>query len=122
MEKINSCTEDKQLFNFLNIDSILNRLGFNICSKGYIYYRDLIKNSSKFNLDEIKLIDLYSLTSKNFNKPEKQIIKNIENLFTRLNLDKFKTNFPDVFKLDFDYIYTTPKNLLILISNLQKLY
>ena len=122
MEKINSCTEDKQLFNFLNIDSILNRLGFNICSKGYIYYRDLIKNSSKFNLDEIKLIDLYSLTSKNFNKPEKQIIKNIENLFTRLNLDKFKTNFPDVFKLDFDYIYITPKNLLILISNLQKLY
>lgn len=122
MEKINSCTEDKQLFNFLNIDSILNRLGFNICSKGYIYYRDLIKNSSEFNLDEIKLIDLYSLTSKNFNKPEKQIIKNIENLFTRLNLDKFKTNFPDVFKLDFDYIYTTPKNLLILISNLQKLY
>lgn len=122
MEKINSCTEDKQLFNFLNIDSILNRLGFNICSKGYIYYRDLIKNSSEFNLDEIKLIDLYSLTSKNFNKPEKQIIKNIENLFTRLNLDKFKTNFPAVFKLDFDYIYTTPKNLLILISNLQKLY
>lgn len=115
MKKVNNCTKDEQLLTTYHIDSILNRLGFNLSSNGYIYYRDLILLSLEFNLDEIRLIDLYSLISQKYNKPISIISQNIKNLFSRFNLKKFETNFSFVFGLEFDYIYTSPKNLLLLI-------
>lgn len=118
MQKVNSCTKDEQLLTSHNIDFVLNALGFNLSSKGYIYYRDLILFSLNFNLDEIRLIDLYALISKKYNKPISIIEKNIKNLFSRFNLSKFEQNFKKIFGLDFDYIYTSPKNfLMILISS-----
>ena len=53
MQKVNSCTKDEQLLTSHNIDFVLNALGFNLSSKGYIYYRDLILfswYSDKFKL------------------------------------------------------------------------
>lgn len=114
MQKVNSCTKDEQLLTSHNIDFVLNALGFNLSSKGYIYYRDLILFSLNFNLDEIRLIDLYALISKKYNKPISIIEKNIKNLFSRFNLSKFEQNFKKIFGLDFDYIYTSPKNFLII--------
>ena len=122
MKKVNSCTKDKILLMPNKIDSILNRLGFNLCLRGYIYYRDLILFSLNFNLDEIRLIDLYTLISQKYNKPTTIIKKNIENIFTRFDIQKFESNFKLEFNLDFDYIYTTPKNLLILIINKELLH
>lgn len=115
MQKVNSCTKDEQLLTSHNIDFVLNALGFNLSSKGYIYYRDLILFSLNFNLDEIRLIDLYALISKKYNKPISIIEKNIKNLFSRFNLSKFEQNFKKIFGLDFDYIYTSPKNFLIIL-------
>ena len=115
MQKVNSCTKDEQLLTSHNIDFVLNALGFNLRSKGYIYYRDLILFSLNFNLDEIRLIDLYALISKKYNKPISIIEKNIKNLFSRFNLSKFEQNFKKIFGLDFDYIYTSPKNFLIIL-------
>lgn len=115
MQKVNSCTKDEQLLTSHNIDFALNALGFNLSSKGYIYYRDLILFSLNFNLDEIRLIDLYALISKKYNKPISIIEKNIKNLFSRFNLSKFEQNFKKIFGLDFDYIYTSPKNFLIIL-------
>ena len=115
MQKVNSCTKDEQLLTSHNIDFVLNTLGFNLSSKGYIYYRDLILFSLNFNLDEIRLIDLYALISKKYNKPISIIEKNIKNLFSRFNLSKFEQNFKKIFGLDFDYIYTSPKNFLIIL-------
>lgn len=115
MQKVNSCTKDKQLLTSHNIDFVLNALGFNLSSKGYIYYKDLILFSLNFNLDEIRLIDLYALISKKYNKPISIIEKNIKNLFSRFNLSKFEQNFKKIFGLDFDYIYTSPKNFLIIL-------
>lgn len=114
MQKVNSCTKDEQLLTSHNIDFVLNALGFNLSSKGYIYYRDLILFSLNYNLDEIRLIDLYALISKKYNKPISIIEKNIKNLFSRFNLSKFEQNFKKIFGLDFDYIYTSPKNFLII--------
>lgn len=115
MQKVNSCTKDEQLLTSHNIDFVLNALGFNLSSKGYIYYRDLILFSLNYNLDEIRLIDLYALISKKYNKPISIIEKNIKNLFSRFNLSKFEQNFKKIFGLDFDYIYTSPKNFLIIL-------
>lgn len=115
MQKVNSCTKDEQLLTSHNIDFVLNDLGFNLSSRGYIYYRDLILFSLNFNLDEIRLIDLYALISKKYNKPISIIEKNIKNLFSRFNLSKFEQNFKKIFGLDFDYIYTSPKNFLIIL-------
>ena len=115
MQKVNSCTKDEQLLTSHNIDFVLNALGFNLSSRGYIYYRDLILFSLNFNLDEIRLIDLYALISKKYNKPISIIEKNIKNLFSRFNLSKFEQNFKKIFGLDFDYIYTSPKNFLIIL-------
>lgn len=117
MNNLNSPTKDEILLMPNKIDSILNRLGFNLCLRGYIYYRDLILFSLNFNLDEIRLIDLYALISQKYNKPISIIKKNIENIFSRFDLQKFELNFKSEFNIDFDYIYTTPKNLLILIIN-----
>ena len=115
MQKGNRCTKDEQLLTSHNIDFVLNDLGFNLSSRGYIYYRDLILFSLNFNLDEIRLIDLYALISKKYNKPISIIEKNIKNLFSRFNLSKFEQNFKKIFGLDFDYIYTSPKNFLIIL-------
>lgn len=96
MQKVNSCTKDEQLLTSHNIDFVLNALGFNLSSKGYIYYRDLILFSLNYNLDEIRLIDLYALISKKYNKPISIIEKNIKNLFSRFNLSKFEQNFKKI--------------------------
>ena len=117
MKKVNSCTKDEQLLTSHEIDFTLNALGFNLSSRGYIYYRDLILLSLNFNLDEIRLIDLYSLIAQKYNKPICTIKQNIKNLFLRFDLSYFENNFKDIFGLDFNYLYTSPKNLLILILN-----
>lgn len=118
MQKVNSCTKDEQLLTAKKLDYILNKLGFNLSTRGYIYYRDIILFSLNFNLDEIRLIDLYTLTCQKYNKPISIIKQNIKNLFLRFDIKKFENNFNKIFGLDFDYIYTSPKNLLTLIINL----
>ena len=91
MNNFNSPTKDEILLMPNKIDSILNRLGFNLCLRGYIYYRDLILFSLNFNLDEIRLIDLYSLISQKYNKPCSIIKKNIENIFNSLSKQSTKS-------------------------------
>ena len=106
------------------LDITLSKLGFNNITKlGFTYYKAAIILSLSIPEDDIILKDIYLLVAEKFNRSPKKIKKNIDNLFNQINIDTFIFNFKSVFKINFEYTYTTPKNLLILlIILLKKLY
>lgn len=124
MHEINTCTNDEQVDISSLLDITLSKLGFNNITKlGFTYYKAAIILSLSIPEDDIILKDIYLLVAKKFNKSPKKIKKNIDNLFNQINIDAFIFNFKSVFKINFEYTYTTPKNLLILlIILLKKLY
>ena len=121
MNEINTCTNDDQVYISRFLDITLSKLGFNNITKvGFIYYKEAIIISLSIQEDDIILKDIYKLVAKKYNKPFLKIKKNIDNLFNQINITTFKSNFKSVFKIDFGYTYTTPKNLLLLILFLLK--
>ena len=121
MNKLNTCTNDEQVDISCFLDITLSKLGFNNITKhGFIYYKAAIILSLSIPEDDIILKDIYTLVAHTYNKPFSKIKKNIDNLFNQVNITLFKENFKSVFKINFEYTYTTPKNLLILLSILLK--
>ena len=124
MKEVNTCTNDEQVDISCFLDITLSKLGFNNITKlGFIYYKTAVILSLSIPEDDICLKDIYMFVAQRYNKPFLKIKKNIDNLFNQINIIAFKSNFKSVFKIDFEYTYTTPKNLLILlIILLKKLY
>lgn len=124
MYEKNTCTNDEQVDISSLLDITLSKLGFNNITKlGFTYYKAAIILSLSIPEDDIILNDIYLLVAEKFNRSPKKIKKNIDNLFNQINIDTFIFNFKSVFKINFEYTYTTPKNLLILlIILLKKLY
>ena len=124
MYEINTCTNDEQVDISSLLDITLSKLGFNNITKlGFTYYKAAIILSLSIPEDDIILKDIYLLVAEKFNRSPKKIKKNIDNLFNQINIDTFIFNLKSVFKINFEYTYTTPKNLLILlIILLKKLY
>ena len=121
MNKVNTCTNDEQVDISYFLDITLSKLGFNNITKlGFIYYKEAIILSLSIPEDDIILKDVYKFVAEKYNKPFIKIKKNIDNLFNQINIIDFKSNFKSVFKIDFEYTYTTPKNLLILLLFLLK--
>lgn len=121
MNEINTCTNDEQVDISCFLDITLSKLGFNNITKhGFIYYKAAIMLSLSIPEDDIILKDIYTLVAHTYNKPFSKIKKNIDNLFNQVNITLFKENFKSVFKINFEYTYTTPKSLLILLSILLK--
>lgn len=121
MNKLNTCTNDEQVDISCFLDITLSKLGFNNITKhGFIYYKAAIMLSLSIPEDDIILKDIYTLVAHTYNKPFSKIKKNIDNLFNQVNITLFKENFKSVFKINFEYTYTTPKSLLILLSILLK--
>lgn len=121
MNEVNTCTNDKQVDISCFLDITLSKLGFNNITKlGFIYYKEAIILSLSIPEDDICLKDIYMLVAQKYNKTFIKIKKNIDNLFNQINIIDFKSNFKNVFKIDFEYTYTTPKNLLILLLFLLK--
>lgn len=124
MNKVNTCTNDEQVDISCFLDITLSKLGFdNITKHGFIYYKAAVMLSLSIPEDDILLKDVYKLVAEKYNKPFIKVKKNIDSLFNQINIITFKSNFKSVFKIDFEYTYTTPKNLLILLIILfKKLY
>lgn len=121
MNEVNACTKDEQVDISCFLDITLSKLGFNNITKhGFIYYKAAIMLSLSIPEDNIYLKDIYMLVAQKYNKPFIKIKKNIDNLFNQINIITFKSNFKSVFKIDFEYTYTTPKNLLLLVLFLLK--
>ena len=121
MNEVNTCTNDDQVNISYFLDITLSKLGFNNITKlGFIYYKEAIIISLSIPEDDIILKDIYKLVAEKYNKPFIKIKKNIDNLFNQINIYTFKSNFQSIFKIDFEYTYTTPKNLLILLLFLLK--
>ena len=121
MNEVNACTKDEQVDISCFLDITLSKLGFNNITKlGFIYYKTAVILSLSIPEDDIYLKDIYMLVAQKYNKPFIKIKKNIDSLFNQINIITFKSNFKSVFKIDFEYTYTTPKNLLILLLFLLK--
>lgn len=121
MNEVNTCTNDEQVDISRFLDITLSKLGFNNITKhGFIYYKAAVMLSLSIPEDDILLKDVYKLVAERYNKPFIKVKKNIDSLFNQINIITFKSNFKSVFKINFEYTYTTPKNLLILLLFLLK--
>ena len=121
MNEVNTCTNDEQVDISRFLDITLSKLGFNNITKhGFIYYKAAVMLSLSIPEDDILLKDVYKLVAEKYNKPFIKVKKNIDSLFNQINIITFKSNFKSVFKINFEYTYTTPKNLLILLLFLLK--
>lgn len=121
MNEVNTCTNDEQVDISRFLDITLSKLGFNNITKhGFIYYKVAVMLSLSIPEDDILLKDVYKLVAEKYNKPFIKVKKNIDSLFNQINIITFKSNFKSVFKINFEYTYTTPKNLLILLLFLLK--
>lgn len=116
MDTNNSCTKDKQEL-LMSINYTLIRLGFNISSFGMFYFRKCLEIAILNNYNEIILKDLYYLVANEFNITESKVRININNLFSRININKCSKYFNNIFDLEFDYFYITPKNIIVLLCN-----
>ena len=121
MNEVNTCTNDEQVDISCFLDITLSKLGFNNITKlGFIYYKTAVILSLSIPEDDICLKDIYMIVAQKYNKTFIKIKKNIDNLFNQINIIAFKSNFKNVFKIDFEYTYITPKNLLMLLLFLLK--
>lgn len=118
MIEVNTCTNDKQVDISIYLDILLSKLGFvNITKLGVFYYKQVILLALSLPEDDLKLNNLISQVSQKYNKPKKQVRRNINSIFEKLDISLMKKNFSSLFHIDFNYCYTTPKNLLFLIIN-----
>lgn len=105
----------RKIDNFLNIT--LSKLGFNLANLGTRYLREIIKLAYFNNDYDLKYKDLCDELSKKSNISFKKIDSNIYSSINSINITITKNNFKDIFNIDFDYFYISPKKLTILLLN-----
>lgn len=117
LEKYNENSNDKkQIDIFLN--STLSKLGLNYANLGTRYFKEIIKLAYFNNFTDVKYKDLCSMLSKQLNVSIRKINSNIYNSINSINIALAKKNFIDIFNMDFDYFYISPKRFTILFLNL----
>lgn len=117
LEKYNENSNDKkQIDIFLN--STLSKLGLNYANLGTRYFKEIIKLAYFNNFTDVKYKDLCSMLSKQLNVSIRKINSNIYNSINSINIALAKKNFIDIFNMDFDYFYISPKKFTILFLNL----
>ena len=117
LEKYNENSNDKkQIDIFLN--STLSKLGLNYANLGTRYFKEIIKLAYFNNFTDVKYKDLCSMLSKQLNVSIRKINSNIYNSINSINIALAKKNLADIFNLDFDYFYISPKKFTILFLNL----
>ena len=117
LEKYNENSNDKkQIDIFLN--STLSKLGLNYANLGTRYFKEIIKLAYFNNFTDVKYKDLCSILSKQLNVSIRKINSNIYNSINSINIALAKKNFIDIFNMDFDYFYISPKRFTILFLNL----
>lgn len=117
LEKYNKNSNDKkQIDIFLN--STFSKLGLNYANLGTRYFKEIIKLAYFNEFTDIKYIDLCSVLSKQLNISIRKVSSNIYNSINSINITLAKKNFKDIFNIDFDYFYISPKRFTILFLNL----
>ena len=117
LEKYNENSNDKkQIDIFLN--STLSKLGLNHANLGTRYFKEIIKLAYFNNFTDVKYKDLCFMLSKQLNVSIRKININIYNSINSINIALAKKNFIDIFNMDFDYFYISPKRFTILFLNL----
>lgn len=117
LEKYNENSNDKkQIDIFLN--STLSKLGLNYANLGTRYFKEIIKLAYFNNFTDVKYKDLCFMLSKQLNVSIRKINSNIYNSINSINIALAKKNFTDIFNMDFDYFYISPKKFTILFLNL----
>ena len=106
----------KQIGMFLNCT--LSKLGLNYANLGTRYLREIVKLAYFNNLNDVKYKELCIIASNNLNISTKKIDSNIYNTINAININLARKNFKDIFGIDFDYFYISPKKLTILLLTL----
>lgn len=107
---------DKRKVNIF-LDCTLLKLGFNHANLGTRYFKELIKLAYYNNMIDIKYKDLCIILSKELDLTLRKIDSNIYSAISSINTNLAKKNFKDIFHIEFDYFYISPKKLIILFLN-----
>lgn len=102
----------------LYLDLIISSLGFGYANIGTYYLKELVKMVYLEDMPIEKYNDLCIELAKRLNKDNYlKIRRTINSSIKRIDVDKAKENFYNVFNIEFDYYFTTPKHLTVLIVN-----
>lgn len=102
----------------LYLDLIISSLGFGYANIGTYYLKELVKMVYLEYMPIEKYNDLCIELAKRLNKDNYlNIRRTINSSIKRIDVDKAKENFYNVFNIEFDYYFTTPKHLTVLIVN-----
>lgn len=93
-------------------------IGLNNANIGTYYFKELIKLAYCNNSFEIKYKDLCLLLSNKLDVSLRKIDSNIYTAINSININLAKKNFKEVFNIEYDYFYISPKKLTILFLNL----
>ena len=105
------------------LDNVLSRLGLNYANSGTRYMKELVKIAFFTNILDIKYQDLIILLGKQEILTIEKITSNIYSAVHSINISLAKRNFKDIFHMDFDQFFLTPKHLTILLLNtLNRIY
>lgn len=105
------------------LDNVLSRLGLNYANAGTRYIKEIVKIAFFTNVLDIKYQDLILLLSKQENLTLEKISSNIYSAVHSINLQLAQKNFKDIFHMDFDHFFLTPKHLTVLLLNtLNRIY
>ena len=116
-------TKDNEISYIDFVDMILFRLGFRANTLGTKYLRNIIiyiylKNPFDFYIEKeckcyFKENNIRDIKYHNFEQRMNYSIKNVD-------INKFKDNFEDIFKIEYDIYYLSVKNIVMLILNLME--
>lgn len=104
------------------IDTFLNctfaKLGLNCANLGTRYFRELIKLTYYNDLYDTNYKELCNMLCKELDTNVRKIESNIYSSINSININLAKKNFKDIFHIEFDYFYISPKKLTILFLNI----
>jgi len=100
------------------LDCTLSQLGLSYANIGTRYLKELVK-LAYFNRDslDLKYKDLCVLLSKELNVKTKKISSNIYSSVSSINTNFAKKNFQNIFHIEYDIFFLTPKHLVVLLVN-----
>ena len=117
---IGNCNDINNMYRVFIFNSLL-QLGLSPSCKGTYYLRDIIilaiKYSDFVNID-INLKELYIILANEKNISYTKVNSCIEYAINTRNEIKTKTNFNNIFQLDYDIYFMTAKSIINLIVTL----
>ena len=100
------------------LDCTLYRLGFNCANLGTKYLKEILKLAYFNNMFDMKYKDFCIFASQSLNINQEKISSNIYHSINSININLTRKNFENIFHIEFDYFYISPKKLTILLLKL----